>query len=547
MRTGGPVSNSSTGETRVPHIAPPDSASLPSPTSVREDDLRVQGLVPMLRLHWFIRLRWIFLGAAVGVLALERFVLKDAERPLALAGILIGLALANLAWVIVSNRLFWQVQDDPVAVPARRRQLVIFANAQVAVDLFLLTGILRYTGGAENPLAIFYLFHMAIVAQVLRRWQAILQGAWALLLYALLVVGEWRQWIAPHYEFLPHTSGTLYTRPEYVVAVLAVVGCGIFGMLYFALHVADQADRRERDLHRANAALNRAQLAIQDLQRRRSRFMQTAAHQLKTPLAVIQTLTDLIRTKVVPPEAIPDTCDKIVRRCQDGMGQVSELLTLARVQDAEPGRHRASEADVRQVVTELCNRFKPLADGKQVELTWLAPEDRDLPAAVDARDLRDCLSNLIDNAIKYTQSPGRVTVTVTYKQPAGNPPTVAINVTDTGMGIDPNLLTPPDGQAGHEPVFDAFRRGNNAILAGIPGTGLGLSIVREVVEQAGGRILLSSRPGQGSSFTVTFPLHGPQYGEEPGREPEQPAIRDTRAAQIVRAEPRTDHQTEPRP
>jgi signal transduction histidine kinase len=78
------------------------------------------------------------------------------------------------------------------------------------------------------------------------------------------------------------------------------------------------------------------------------------------------------------------------------------------------------------------------------------------------------------------------------------------------MGLDPSLAQPADGEPGHEAVFDAFRRGANVIAAGIPGTGLGLSIVREVVEQAGGRIIVSSRPGQGSSFTVAFQLLAPR-------------------------------------
>jgi signal transduction histidine kinase len=102
---------------------------------------------------------------------------------------------------------------------------------------------------------------------------------------------------------------------------------------------------------------------------------------------------------------------------------------------------------------------------------------------------------------------------------------VLINVTDTGMGIDPSLVSPPDSEPGYEPVFDAFRRGANVIAAGIPGTGLGLSIVREVVEQAGGRIVVSSCPGQGSSFTVALPSPAGAAG--------QPQIRNTRASQVI--------------
>lgn len=482
-------------------------------------------LIPMLRLHWFIRLRWIFLAGAVAALAFERFVFPEARRPFALAGLLVALAAVNLLWLLISHFLFRDAAESPAALRAHLERLVIFANGQVAVDLLLLTGILRYTGGAENPLAIFYLFHMAIVSLVLKRWHAVLQGVWALLLYATLVIGEWRQWLVPHYSFLPSHPGGSYAQPEFVFAMLTVVACGIFGTLYFTLHIAGHFQSQERQLQRANAALQQSQRAIQDLQRRRSRFMQTAAHQLKSPLAAIQTMTELIRSHVVPAEAVPATCEKVIRRCQDGIAQVTELLTLARVQEADPTRHRTSQADVRETVHELCNRFRPLADGKRIELTCAVPPDEDLIVCVDPRDLKDCISNLIDNAIKYTPEGGRVDVRVMAERCDNRLMAVLVNVTDSGMGIDPNLVQSSNGETAYEPAFDAFRRGANVIEAGIPGTGLGLSIVREVVEQAGGSIVVSSRPGRGSSFTVAFP--------SPQALSDRPQIRDTRAIKVV--------------
>jgi signal transduction histidine kinase len=505
-----------------------------------EDDPWAMALVPMLRLHWFIRLRWLFLAGAVAALALERFVLPGVQRPFPLACLLIALAGVNLAWLGVSHFLFRRLAESPASLRSQLERMVIFTNAQVAVDLLLLTGILRYTGGAEAPLAIFYLFHMAIVSLLLKRWHAILQGVWALLLYATLVIGEWRGWFRPHYDFLPSHPMGLYTQPDYVFAVLIVVACGIFGTLYFTLHIARHFQVQERQLQRANAALRQSQRAIQDLQRRRSRFMQTAAHQLKSPLAAIQTMTELVRSNIVPPEAVPGTCEKVIRRCQDGITQVSELLTLARVQEADPARHRRSEADVREVVHELYGRFKPLAEGKRIELACDVPDHGNLTVCVDARDLRDCVSNLIDNAIKYTPIGGKVSVSVVPERSNDGLLGVLINVTDTGVGLDASLVRPSDGESGHEPIFDAFRRGANVIAAGIPGTGLGLSIVREVVEQAGGRIIVSSCPGKGSSFTVSF--------LSPTAAANQPQIRNTRVSDVVLETPDGDApEARPRP
>lgn len=501
-------------------------------SSAVEDDPRTVAAIAMLRSLWFIRLRWIFLVGAVAVLALERFVAVGAQRPPALGVLLISLGAVNLVWTGLVRLHFRPVLASAAPTRGPLKQLIAFANAQVAVDLLLLTAILRYTGGVENPLAIFYLFHMAIVSLLLRHWQALLQGVWALVLYAVLVIGEWQQWFTPHYAFLADYPVGLYAHTDFVWAVLVVVTCGVFGTLYFTLHLAHELDEQKRELQRANAALRQSQQAVQDLQRRRSRFMQTAAHQLKSPLAVIQTLTELIRSRIVPPEAVPGTCDKIIRRCQDGIVQVGELLTLARVQEADPARHRQAEADVCAAVDELCNRFGPLAESKQIRLVCDLPKDSALTVCVDPRDLRDCLGNLIENALKYMDKPGEVTVTVTPKCSDSQLIAVAVTVTDRGMGIDPSLLRPASGEPGQEPIFDAFRRGVNVIAAGIPGTGLGLSIVREIVEQAGGRILVTSRPGRGTSFTVTFPVRA-ALGD-------QPQVRDTRASEVVLEAPQGD-------
>lgn len=487
-------------------------------------DPRAAALVTMLRLRWFIRLRWVFLAAAIVVLALERFILAH-ERPFGLAIVLFTLAGVNLAWMVVSYYVLRQFHEDVEPLRTGLNRVACFANAQVAADLFLLTGILRYTGGTENPLSIFYLFHMAITPLLLRPWQAMLQGVWAILLYSGLAIGEWQGWLTPHWNFLPHHAFGLYAQPMFVLANLVVVACGVCGTLYFTLQIAERLAARERQLREANAALRRSQTAIQDLQRRRSRFMQTVAHQLKGPLAVIQTLAELIRTNAVQPEAVPRTCEKIIRRCQEGIQQVGELLTLARLKEADAARHGRSNTDVREVVLELCERYQPLAEQEGIELIRRLPKEGALEVRVDPQDLSDCLGNLIDNAIKYTPGPGSVSITVSLEPSPEAPAAISIAVTDTGMGFDPEILRATDGGPGHEPVFEAFRRGNNVLTAGIPGTGLGLSIVREIVAQAGGRIRVTSRPNEGSNLTVTFPAW-----REATR---QPPVRDIGVSAVV--------------
>jgi signal transduction histidine kinase len=152
------------------------------------------------------------------------------------------------------------------------------------------------------------------------------------------------------------------------------------------------------------------------------------------------------------------------------------------------------------------------------------------------------LDNLVGNAIKYTPAPGSVEVTVERSRLAEMQADasrqmpcrecgpmadsyVVVTVKDTGIGIKPEELTDSDSSADGGTVFDAFRRGNGALTAGISGSGLGLSIVRVVVEQANGRVRVQSTPGQGSTFTVMFPAEESL--------PAGPRVRDTRASDVL--------------
>ncbi len=480
---------------------------------------RAEALVSLVRLRWFIHLRWLMLLGLCAILMLERWNVGEWRRPSGLAWILGVLLAVNLFWWGLSWFLLRRIElagrESRNAETSKRRNVetskaesrgltcdvedasairvaVSYANAQIAVDLLLLTGILRYAGGVENPMAIFYMFHMAIAPLLLAPWQAFLQGAWAFLLYCLLGFGELLGWLTPHYCFLPFApSPALYAEPEYVWVMVVVVGSGMFGTLYFTLRIAARLDERERVLRRVNAALRRSQAAVQELQRRKSQFMKTAAHQLKSPLAIIQTQVNLLRDGLVPEESQPGIYQKVITRCRLAIEQVTDLLTFARIQDSDPDRHRESRADLAEVVREHCERNEPLAESKKLEFTCEVLGDGGWIVQVDPRDLGDVVGNLIDNAIKFTESGGKVSVQVT-----GTGDSVSVTVVDTGIGM------PLDTQ---REMFDSYRRGNLALEAGIYGSGLGLSIVRAVVEQAGGEIIVRSRPGEGSRFTIVLP------------------------------------------
>ncbi len=478
-------------------------------SALSAEPYRAGALVALLRLQWFIRLRWAFVLAALGVLALERFTFPAVTRPWQLLAAIGGVALVNLVWTGASFLLRANFVEQPGRLPETAGAAARFANAQVAGDLLLLTVILRFSGGVENPMVFFYAFHIAIGALLLRKRHAVFQAIWAILLYAAMALGQLCDVLVPFYPLLPSLgSPQWFADPLFVIVAVIVQICGVGGVLYFTLHIAAALDERDEQLLAANTALQRSEQAIRNLQARRARFMQIAAHQLKSPLAVIQTLAVLIRDELVPAAAVRSTSEKIIRRCQEGVVQVAELLRLARVQESDPRRHRDAVTQLAPLVDDLCRRFAPVAIQKGLRLHCVNAGSDGLAACVDRQDADDCFSNLLENAVKYTPAPGAIHVRVGRRQaniaglPGGVRPFVYLVVRDSGIGIEPAAL---DDMSAGGSIFDAFRRGNNAIAAGIPGTGLGLSIVREVVEQAGGRIGVHSRPGGGSTFLVMLP------------------------------------------
>lgn len=141
---------------------------------------RSGALVALHQDHWFIRLRWAFVAVALAFLGLERFATPSAVRPTPLVVPILLLAIMNLVWMGIEDFLLRQFRRADADDSRTIRLTLIFSNAQVAVDLALLTVILRYTGGVENPMALFYLFHMSIGALLLPPSHAVVQGLWAM-------------------------------------------------------------------------------------------------------------------------------------------------------------------------------------------------------------------------------------------------------------------------------------------------------------------------------------------------------------------------------
>ncbi|MDG4854890.1 MULTISPECIES: sensor histidine kinase [unclassified Mesorhizobium] len=227
----------------------------------------------------------------------------------------------------------------------------------------------------------------------------------------------------------------------------------------------------------------RAQMAAQ------RRFIANAAHQLRTPLALMST-----QASYVLRESAADRREEALVALQAGSGRLArlaeQLLTLSR---AEPGsrRPRADRIDLTEAAREVLETHAPKAVERNIDLGL--EEAGPVPVIGDGTMLREMIVNLVDNALRYTPASGTVTVKLAAIGREG-----VLTVTDTGPGI------PAEER---EQVFERFYR-----IAGAAeeGSGLGLAIVREVVENAGGSVALGGAAGSGLRVEVRLPLAAPQ-------------------------------------
>ncbi|MEO6351247.1 MAG: HAMP domain-containing sensor histidine kinase [Candidatus Limnocylindrales bacterium] len=258
--------------------------------------------------------------------------------------------------------------------------------------------------------------------------------------------------------------------------------------------VAQSASPEVSDLSEAfNAMAERLQRSIDFIRRDRDRsrdFLADVSHELRTPIAALRTFNELLNEEASMDEA---TRLEFLEQSRQQIERLDWLATnLLELSKLESGLVLLDMRpdDLRAVVENAVQQALPSSDRKGIELSMEVP-DEPIRQRHDPQRLGQVLSNLIGNAIKFTEPGGKVDVTLeTTKEGA------QIRVADTGVGIDPHELPR---------VFDRFYRGAGAAQTRASGSGLGLSIVRQIVEMHSGRVAISSSPGKGTQVSVALP------------------------------------------
>ena len=233
----------------------------------------------------------------------------------------------------------------------------------------------------------------------------------------------------------------------------------------------------------------RLEEALRDADRRKDEFLAILAHELRNPLAPIRNVLQIMRLKA-PEDAELLWCRDVINRQVEQLTRlVDDLLDMSRISRGKI-KLQVAPVDLATVVAGAVETSRPLIDARHHRLEITLPE-RPIWVLGDLVRLTQVIANLLNNAAKFQDAAGTITVTVD-----GDGDHAAIRVRDRGIGIPPEVLTQ---------VFDMFAQVSRPLGTAHDGLGIGLSLARNLVELHGGTIQVSSGPG-GSEFVVRLPV-----------------------------------------
>jgi len=262
--------------------------------------------------------------------------------------------------------------------------------------------------------------------------------------------------------------------------------------------LADQAavaleNARLYEQERASLAqVTRTNRQLEQLDELRQQYLRNVSHEFRTPLTVIKGYTEYLAQSAMPDERQFREILRILIESSDRLiDMVDTLLEVSRIEQGSPAETlRVQPLEIRDVIVGSIADLRTAAERKQIALSLALPE---APITVqgDLGLLQQLVRKLVDNAVKYSRSGGRVEVRAHLDEKH-----IVIEVEDLGIGIPPEHLPR---------IFEKFYTVDGGLDRRAGGAGVGLYLVREIVRLHQGTVEVASRPGQGSLFSVRLP------------------------------------------
>jgi len=394
-------------------------------------------------------------------------------------------------------------------------------------------------GGIETPFFFFYLIYAVIACFLFSKSRSFAYAGLINSLYLGLIILEATEAI-PHYNLVGFRSPLRFQQAAHIVVSSLSLASPSFLIVYFTTSIVARLREREKDLTESNLAceLRTRELAeantaceiktqelwdanyscevktreleektyeleiktkelaelnsrLEKLDKARVQFIWLVTHELRAPIAGIQSYLRLILDGYIPAERQYEIIQKVERLAMRHLNLISDLLQLASLRDSESiNNMELARVDVSEILNSVMDMMNASATEKDIQF-GLQIEPDITPIKANTEHIKQLWTNLISNAIKYTESGGKVSVSLSQ-----NSDHILGMVQDTGIGIAPEDLPY---------IFNDFFRAKNAKSNEKDGTGLGLAIVKRIIETYKGEIYVESEPGIGTKFTFAIP------------------------------------------
>lgn len=421
------------------------------------------------RVSWSITLRWLAVSGYFLATVVARYVF-GLQLPYTEIWILLGiLTLINVIYLLIS-KIFKEFSFLAE---------IVFLQFHIIIDLLFLTAIIHYSGGIENPVYLFYAFHVILSSIIFPGRTPIVIATLVVILFSALLYLEYNG-ILTHYSI---SSTDLHANLLLIYLTLIVFTITVYVTMYICMSFMYIFREVKRQIDRQNEQLIEAD-------KQKSQFFRFTSHELKSPVVAIQSSIDGVLKNFS--EQLDGRAKDLLERASSRSAQmldiIRELLELSKnrsriLKDRET-------ININMIIRDTIDQHRVLADEKNLSLD-LNLSEGDLMIYGHADSFKDLFQNLFNNAIRYNRESGKIEVVT---EDIGE--SIRLIIKDTGIGIGEDALPK---------IFDEFYRSENAKKEVKIGTGLGLSIVKQIVENYGGNITVQSELGEGTQVTVLFP------------------------------------------
>jgi len=435
-------------------------------------------LVPahILFARWFIRIRWF----AFFILIISSYIVKHlfnvSIQEVSIYILSIILFALNVIHTIILRRI---TKKEGGKIIARIKEEIHF---QIITDLIVLTLIIHYSGGIENPLILFYFLHMIIASSIFSTLVSYLYVAFAILLAALLGLLECYSFI-PHYPMEGFINHDLYKNTLYVFGTGFVFTCTSVLVVSLAHMIISRSIKSEETYVKTN-------IELENKDKLKNEYVLRVTHDIKGHVAAILSCIDVIRSKIAGPlnEVQEEFANRTFERTELLSGFVKNLLNLTTKRLKHVNEYE--EFMFIDLINKVVTPIQILSKDKSIDFNIYVDKSINIITG-NPFTIEELYSNLLLNAVKYTPSNGHISLTVKNRLNH-----IITEISDSGIGIPKEELSK---------VFDEFYRATNVPKDIKTGSGLGLSIAKQIVENHNGRISVSSELGVWTKFTIILP------------------------------------------